>query len=271
MSISVGFLLGARPGPHSILPGVVARLRGQGAAVSLTLWSSGGLPSELFASDLVVLRGLSAPAIRAAQALEMGGVRCCNSVASTRRARQKPTAFAALLDAGVPIPRTEVALAWDEACRLAADREGVVLKAVNGSRGAGVLIAPAGTLPPKPPFAGPYLLQDYVPCRGPDRKVYVIGDRLAGVARCWPANGIRDKLGRPFIPDRTEEAIAVAAGAALGLEIYGVDLIASEDGPVVVDVNAFPGFKGIEGAAESIADHLLDGARAEQEAARCAS
>lgn len=270
MNVSIGFLLGVRPGPHSILPDVIVRLRARGADVSVILWRPDVLLEALFASHLVVLRGLDALGIRGAQALAKRGVRCCNSVASTRRARQKATAFAELLDAGVPIPRTKVALAWDEACRLAADREGVVVKAVNGSRGAGVLILPAGTLPAEPPFAGPYLLQDFIPRRGPDRKVYVIGDRVAGVARPWPPSGIRDKLGRPFAPRPSEQAIARAAGDALGLEIYGVDLISSADGPVVVDVNAFPGFKGVEGAAGWLVDHLLRVARSEGETAACA-
>ncbi|MDQ4069776.1 MAG: hypothetical protein M3203_09965, partial [Actinomycetota bacterium] len=58
-----------------------------------------------------------------------------------------------------------------------------------------------------------------------------------------------------------ERRAAVAAGAALGLEIFGVDLVVGGDGPVVVDVNGFPGFKGVPPAAAWIADHLRAVAR----------
>lgn len=92
---------------------------------------------------------------------------------------------------------------------------------------------------------------------GGDRKVYVVGDRVAGVLRPWPATSLQDKVGRPFKPTRIERGIAMSVGEELGLEIYGVDLLASVTGPVVVDVNAFPGFKGARGAEIWLADHLL--------------
>ena len=42
------------------------------------------------------------------------------------------------------------------------------------------------------------------------------------------------------------------AGAALGLQLYGVDLLITGDRPVVVDINPFPGFRGAHGPAESL-------------------
>ncbi len=58
-------------------------------------------------------------------------------------------------------------------------------------------------------------------------------------------------------------AAALAAGRAMGLEIYGVDFLRSPDTDEfwVVDVNAFPSYKGIAGATERIADLLLTRAR----------
>jgi ribosomal protein S6--L-glutamate ligase len=240
--------------------------------VTLTLYRErDGLPAVLFAADLVALRGLAAPGIKAAVAFEERGIRCCNSVVSSARAREKPAAFAALLAAGVPVPRTEVAPDWDAVCRRVARGDSVVVKHANGSRGAEVLVVAADSLPARPPFPGPYLLQDFVPHCDPDRKLYVIGDRIAGVIRPWPPAGIADKLGSPFSPDPDERAIALAAGGVLGLEVYGVDLIRSEHGPVVVDVNGFPGFKRVPKAEHSLADYLLQAARAREEASACAS
>ena len=42
------------------------------------------------------------------------------------------------------------------------------------------------------------------------------------------------------------------AGAALGLQLYGVDLLITGDRPVVVDINPFPGFRGAQGPADSL-------------------
>ena len=60
-----------------------------------------------------------------------------------------------------------------------------------------------------------------------------------------------------------EEYISVALSAAniLGMDIAGVDLLESKDGPLVLEVNSSPGLEGVEGAsgvnvAEAVAQHL---------------
>jgi ribosomal protein S6--L-glutamate ligase len=42
--------------------------------------------------------------------------------------------------------------------------------------------------------------------------------------------------------------IVLAAGAALGLDIFGVDAVLTDRGPTIIDVNAFPGFRSAAGA-----------------------
>ena len=43
---------------------------------------------------------------------------------------------------------------------------------------------------------------------------------------------------------------------AVGLHLAGVDLVIGPDGPTVVDVNPFPGYRGVDGAADGVATHL---------------
>jgi glutathione synthase/RimK-type ligase-like ATP-grasp enzyme len=62
--------------------------------------------------------------------------------------------------------------------------------------------------------------------------------------------------GRPVPVEPEVRDAAVRTGAALGLGLYGLDVIESPDGPVVVDVNYFPGYKGVPDAAAMIADHI---------------
>jgi ribosomal protein S6--L-glutamate ligase len=66
--------------------------------------------------------------------------------------------------------------------------------------------------------------------------------------------------------DARTRDIVLKCGEVLGLHLYGVDLVRTERGPFVVDVNYFPGYKGVPGAAKLIADHVyryaVAGARA---------
>jgi ribosomal protein S6--L-glutamate ligase len=51
--------------------------------------------------------------------------------------------------------------------------------------------------------------------------------------------------------------LARAAGSAFGLELYGVDVLVGESGPVVVDVNPFPGFRRFPSAAKALATQIV--------------
>jgi ribosomal protein S6--L-glutamate ligase len=257
----IDLLLGRTPGPGSVLPGVLARLRGAGAEVRQHHAASFS-PEDCLGSDLLVLRGLGRSALLTAVALEAAGTRCANPAAATLRVRDKVVAAAALRRAGLPVPRCALAEAWSEVARLAARRD-VVVKAVTGSRGTGVLLVGAGDLPVRPPFAGPWLVEERVHGDGVDRKLYVVGDEVSGVLRVWPPRTLADKRGRALAVPRDLEDLARAAARALDLGLSGVDVVLGEAGPVVVDVNAFPGYKGVEGAADRIARHLLGEAAAQ--------
>lgn len=266
MSARIAILMGRPPGADSVLPEAVARMSAAGASVRCVLARDGDpLPDELLSCDLVALRGLGRPALRAAEALERAGVRCCNGVAATLAARDKRIATEALAAAGVPAPRAEIVPDWDTALLHARERP-VVVKALDGSRGRGVFLGPS--LPRSAPASGPFLVQERIDGDGRDRKLYAIGGQVAGVLRRWPPRSLADKLGEPFAPEPGMRDLALAAAAALGLEICGVDVVVGPAGAAVVDVNAFPGFKGVEGAAQSLAEHLL---RRAEEVAACAS
>jgi ribosomal protein S6--L-glutamate ligase len=51
--------------------------------------------------------------------------------------------------------------------------------------------------------------------------------------------------------------IALRCGRVFGVGLYGVDLITSDGKPYVVDINTFPGFKGVARAAELLAEYIL--------------
>ena len=256
----VAVVLGRAPSSASLLPAVLERLRADGHRVAVHVVGDGPPPASVAAADLVVLRALGLAALDALAPLEARGVRCCNTVAATRAARDKTLAGPLLARAGLPLPATAPAATWDEVRAVARGRA-VVVKAAAGSRGKGILHTEDP--PAQAPFPGPYVVEERVPHDGTDRKIFVAGGHVAGVLRPWPPRTLEDKRGRAFAVDGDLRELALAAGAALGLELYGADVVVGPDGPVLVDVNAFPGFKGVPEAPEWIAGHLCGLARTE--------
>jgi ribosomal protein S6--L-glutamate ligase len=62
--------------------------------------------------------------------------------------------------------------------------------------------------------------------------------------------------GRPCPVSPEVGDIARRCGEALGLGLYGLDIVESPRGPVVVDLNYFPGYKGVPDVAPLIADYI---------------
>jgi ribosomal protein S6--L-glutamate ligase len=109
--------------------------------------------------------------------------------------------------------------------------------------------------------AEPVIVQRYIPNDGWDRKVYVIDGEIFGVYRPSPLRD-GDPEARMAINVPVEWAsLARRVGIAFGLKVYGLDLVLSATTPTIVDVNSFPGFRGVAGAAEALiamVDRLAD-------------
>jgi ribosomal protein S6--L-glutamate ligase len=102
----------------------------------------------------------------------------------------------------------------------------------------------------------PVVAQEFVDSDGFDIKVWVIGDDLSAARRPAALEVVDKTSDVPLDPDTMPQEwtrVAMEAGAALGLELFGVDLLVTDSGPVVIDVNAFPGF----GAAADPAASML--------------
>lgn len=257
----IAFLLGKPVRKNTIFPEVFDLLRQAGASVEVHLPHDSAVPVPLrvYDSDLVVHRGLKPAVLSALASLEEDGARCCNPVAETVALESRARVCRSLADAGLPVPETSEATTWAEVLTMA-DGRPTTVKSVNArmGRGSGVLLAPTGILPAREPLPGSYVVQEYIPGDGRDRKVYVCGTHAQGLLKHTPPRGGAERLGEPFILDKEMLRLSLSVGEALGLEIYGVDFIEGPGGPVVVDVNSFPGFKGVPGGARSVARHLAD-------------
>jgi len=102
---------------------------------------------------------------------------------------------------------------------------------------------------------GPFVLQEFVRSDGSDVKLWVIAQQVFAALRPSPleANAGRENFVIPArrIPDEWR-SIALKVGKVLDLQLYGVDLLVSGRGPVVIDVNSFPGFRCVPGAEAAL-------------------
>ena len=251
--VEVGFVLGKRPRSSPVLGELVTRLRSGGARVSVHV-DDGSIPVWLSEVELVAHRGVSAPTLERLVAAERVGIRFCDPPSGVLLARDRRRAAAWLRTAGVPVPPSVAASTWDHVRLVATTRgrRGVVVKERDGTvgRGARVLVAADGRLPILAPFPGPYHLEELVAGATSEVKLYRIGGHVAAFRRAHTGTTwCQEPAGR-------WKALALRATDVLALTVAGVDVLQGSDGPVVVDVNAFPSGRRLPDAVSRLADHL---------------
>jgi ribosomal protein S6--L-glutamate ligase len=215
--------------------------------------------------DLYVLKAQTELSHSIAGALHAVGAPILNPWPVAVMMKDKVAALRRLAAAGVPMPETWLV---SSAQRLAALLEDgpLVIKPSRASKGRGARIVwDADELEDAIlPGGGPLLAQRYRKPDGPDeadRKIYCIGGQLFGVLRRLPARTLREKCGEPFTITKELRDIAMRCADAFGVELFGVDLILRDGNPYVVDIHAFPGFKGVPDAALRLADYVYATAR----------
>ena len=237
--------------PSPLLVEVSERLRALGHEVEhgttedLLVDANGLTPAH----DLYLLKSHTELALSVAAGLHAQGARLLNPYPACAAAQDKLLANRRLHAAGVPVPRTFVTGSWQRVAEVLDGRPRIV-KPVRGHRGAGVeVVRTAAEVEHRPAPSTALVVQDLVEGPGEDLKVYVVGDRVWAVRKPFsPDSFTRPGRAVPVTPE--VEEIALRAGAATGLGLFGLDIIEGPDGPVVVDLNYFPGYKGCVGVAE---------------------
>lgn len=100
------------------------------------------------------------------------------------------------------------------------------------------------------------LAQSYLPNSGFDLKLYVCGDSVFGVRKPSPLRDLQP-ASECVCLDTAAIDLARHCGKLFGLEIYGVDTIETDDGPIVIEVNDFPNFTGVAQAPGLITELVL--------------
>ncbi len=201
--------------------------------------------------------------------LERLGLYVINPPEAIEHCVDKYAILAILEDNGIPVPRTAITENVGEALKAFHELDGdVIVKPIFGSRGIGstrvtnpevaATIFKAITF-----YHGVIYLQEFVPHGFSDVRAFVIGNRVVAamkrVANTWKTNYSQGAKPVSMKLDTTIEEMAVKSASLVECKIAGVDILESSRGPLFVEVNSQPGWRGLQSVTSfSIADEIVD-------------
>ena len=200
--------------------------------------------------------------------LERLGLLIINPPLAIERSVDKYCSLTLFQENGLPVPRTAVTESHDEALKCFHELGGdVVVKPLFGSRGVGA------TRISDPDIAarvfrtisfhhGVLYLQEFINHGGSDIRAFVIGDHVVAsmrrIAENWKTNV---SLGAKPVPLNLSvelESLAVKAAKVIGCKVTGVDIIEGPEGPLLIELNSQPGWRGLQSVTKtSIADEII--------------
>lgn len=195
---------------------------------------------------------------------EMMGVYSVNESVAISRSRDKLRALQLLSRRGVGLPVTGFANSPDDTQDLLKIAGGVpvVIKLLEGTQGVGVVLAETrkaaeSVIEAFRGLGANFMVQEFIAeAGGADIRCLVVGDKVVAAMRRQGKEGeFRSNLHRggsatliKITPE--ERSTAVRSAKVMGLNVAGVDLLRSNHGPVVMEVNSSPGLEGIEKATK---------------------
>ena len=204
---------------------------------------------------------------------EIMGTYPLNESVAIGRSRDKLRSMQLLARKGVGLPNTTFAhdSRYTKDIVETAGGAPVVVKLLEGTQGIGVVLADTDRSARSivEAFRGVkvnILVQEFVKeAAGSDVRAFVIGNKvIAAMERTSSDGDFRSNLHRggtavPVKLTPTERATALKAAKAMGLNVCGVDMLRSANGPVVMEINSSPGIEGLEGATGiDVADKIID-------------
>lgn len=176
------------------------------------------------------------------------------------RSRNKLRSLQILSKAGVQIPKTVFANQTKDIDNLIKLVGGppVIIKLLEGTQGVGVVLAESGkaaksTIEAFYGLKTNVLIQEYIAeANGADVRAFVIGNKVvAAIRRQGHPGDFRSNLhlggkAETIVLSQEEEKAALQSAKALGLKVAGVDMIQSNRGPMIMEVNSSPGLEGIQ-------------------------
>ncbi|MFA5945481.1 MAG: RimK family alpha-L-glutamate ligase [Patescibacteria group bacterium] len=188
--------------------------------------------------------------------LRASGIRLVNG--QVLRTKNKLLQRLDLLDVGIPMPKG--AIVQDTWTATSCARElgfPVMIKVPFGTRGKGVFFAPSEeVMKPITDYLSvrdqnPFIVEEFIAeANHSDIRAFVIGNEvIASMQLDAPAGDVRSNAGgtgQSVELTAEERELAIKATRVMNLDIAGVDILRSNCGPLIMEVNANPGFKTLE-------------------------
>lgn len=195
---------------------------------------------------------------------EVMGVISANPSQAITRSRDKLRCMQILSGAGIGLPVTGFARTISDVDDLISMVGGapLVIKLLEGTQGIGVVLAEtkkaaSSVIEAFYGLGNNILVQEFIKeSKGTDIRAFVVGGKVVGAMKRTAKEGeFRSNIHRGGSAEvikltKKEKDTAIAAAAELGLTVCGVDMIPSERGPLVLEVNSSPGLEGIEKATK---------------------
>ncbi|HEY5268088.1 MAG TPA: 30S ribosomal protein S6--L-glutamate ligase [Candidatus Saccharimonadales bacterium] len=240
---------------------------------------------EVHDIDVIIPRiaaGLTKYGTAVCRQFEMQGVFTTANSLAINRSRDKLRAMQILARSGVGIPKTVFSRATSETEEVIEQAGGapLIIKVARGTQGNGVVLAETKKAAQAVMQAFyvegvNFLVQEYIAeSSGTDIRAFVVGGQvIASMKRQSLDDDFRSNLhqggeGSPIKLTDEERKTAQKAAKAMGLPICGVDMLRSDRGPLILEVNSSPGF-GIEkvtkhDVAKRVIEYVEQNARGNQ-------
>ena len=193
---------------------------------------------------------------------ELMGVETANTSQAISRSRDKLRCMQILAKEAIALPITGFAHSTQDTDGLINMVGGppVIIKLIEGTQGIGVVLAETYTSAKSmiEAFRGlsaHILVQEFIKeANGEDLRAFVVGDKVVAAMRRKAAAGeFRANIHRGGKSEQVEltpeeTLAAVRSAKAVGLNVAGVDMLRSNSGPKILEINSSPGLQGIEGA-----------------------
>ena len=200
--------------------------------------------------------------------LSRSGLPVINHPSAIEKAVDKYYALSLLDEKGIPVPRTVVTESVREALAAFKTFAGeAVVKPVFGSRGIGAsrisdVDVAERVFRTLRFYRHVIYVQEFVPHGKRDIRTFVLGGKVVAsmyrVSKSWKTNVSQGATPVKANPAETEK-LALRAAEAIGCEIAGVDLMESDSGLLVNEVNSQPGWRGLQSTTKvNIADHITE-------------
>ncbi|MBS7639296.1 MAG: RimK family alpha-L-glutamate ligase [Candidatus Bathyarchaeia archaeon] len=201
--------------------------------------------------------------------LQRLGLYILNPPSAIERSVDKYYTLALLEEAGLPVPRTAVTENAESALKAFHELGGdVVLKPIFGSRGVGSTRISDPNVAERIFRALEFqhqvmYLQEFIEHGNYDLRIFVLGGQVLAAMRRFSPNSWKTNISLgatpiPYKPTVEIEELAIKAAEVLGCEVAGVDILESSRGPLIIELNSQPGWRGLQTVTSfNIADEII--------------